>query len=212
MKYNLNESFESLANKYLKEYRQMAGDPFWMVAKYAGRTKDGVAFNKGDDILWFPRTKTAMIGAKAEQAWGEFQGQAEDEDTYAGGYGSMNEGMSGGRKLVKDTKLKNGDVIPSGTPVAVEFYADSDDKKGERICKLHIKFTGESGRNYEDEPMQVYISNLPKTVSGFKEPSIKTMEKWMSDAIALTPTGKRVEPDGYGPDGSPSWLLALGLI
>jgi len=39
-----------------------------------------------------------------------------------------------------------------------------------------------------------------------------TMEKWVSDGIAKTPTGKQTEPDGYADDGSPSWLLALGYI
>lgn len=43
-------------------------------------------------------------------------------------------------------------------------------------------------------------------------PSEKTLMKWSDDGIAKSVTGARVEPDGYGPDGSPSWLLALGLI
>ncbi len=46
----------------------------------------------------------------------------------------------------------------------------------------------------------------------FKEPSVRTLEKWSQDGVAKSVTGHRVEPDGYGPDGSPSWLLALGLI
>ena len=44
-----------------------------------------------------------------------------------------------------------------------------------------------------------------------KEPSMKALEN-MGDGIAKSVTGKKVEPDGYGPDGSPSWLLALGYI
>ena len=44
-----------------------------------------------------------------------------------------------------------------------------------------------------------------------KEPSMSALED-MSDGIAKSVTGKKVEPDGYGPDGSPSWLLALGMI
>ncbi len=45
-----------------------------------------------------------------------------------------------------------------------------------------------------------------------KPPTEETMWKWSDLGIACTVTGKRTEPDGHGPDGSPSWLLALGLI
>ena len=43
-------------------------------------------------------------------------------------------------------------------------------------------------------------------------PSLATLQAWEADGICETPTGYRVEPDGHGPDGSPSWLLALGII
>jgi hypothetical protein len=32
------------------------------------------------------------------------------------------------------------------------------------------------------------------------------------DGICETPTGHRVEPDGIGPDGVPSWLRLFSLI
>ena len=35
---------------------------------------------------------------------------------------------------------------------------------------------------------------------------------WDEDGICETPTGHRVETDGTGPDGVPSWLRALRLI
>lgn len=46
----------------------------------------------------------------------------------------------------------------------------------------------------------------------FKEPSLKKLEKWSLDGICESVTGKRVETDGYGPDGSPSWFLVMGMI
>jgi len=46
----------------------------------------------------------------------------------------------------------------------------------------------------------------------FKAPTMKTLEKWSFDGVAKSVTGKRCEPDGHGNDGSPSWLLALGMI
>lgn len=43
-------------------------------------------------------------------------------------------------------------------------------------------------------------------------PKIETMEKWSNDGVAKSVTGRRVEPDGHGPDGSPSWLLVMNVI
>lgn len=43
-------------------------------------------------------------------------------------------------------------------------------------------------------------------------PSMATIERWLNDGVCETPTGHRVEPDGFGPDGVPSWLLILGFV
>ena len=43
-------------------------------------------------------------------------------------------------------------------------------------------------------------------------PSMQDLMAWNEDGICETPTGHRVEPDGTGPDGVPSWLRALRLI
>lgn len=45
-----------------------------------------------------------------------------------------------------------------------------------------------------------------------KQPSISTMEKWVSNGIAKATDGCKVEPDGICPHGCNSWLLELGLI
>jgi hypothetical protein len=91
----------------------------------------------------------------------------------------------------KAIKLKDGNILSKGLPVS--FIPDND-----RLC--HVKSP------LRDEPYKVRIT------SAFPAPSFNTIEKWGMDGICKTPTGKRVEPDGHGPDGSPSWLLALGLI
>lgn len=50
-------------------------------------------------------------------------------------------------------------------------------------------------------------------LTGFnKMPSMKTLEKWTFDSVCKSITGKTVEPDGHGPDGFPSWFLALGMM
>jgi len=112
----------------------------------------------------------------------------------------------------RDIRVKNGDVIPKGTPVEVVFQGHRH-PKGATVALLRVRFTGQSGRDYQQEPMSTAIANLPNSVTGIsKAPSIRLLEKWSNDGIAMTPTGKRVEPDGYGPDESPSWMLVLGMI
>jgi hypothetical protein len=43
-------------------------------------------------------------------------------------------------------------------------------------------------------------------------PSFETLQEWEHDGICETPTGHKVEPDGVGPDGVPSWLRCLSII
>ena len=57
---------------------------------------------------------------------------------------------------------------------------------------------------------------FPETITWngqvFETPSCEQSEAWVDDSGCESLTGHRVEPDGYGPDGSPSWLIALGLV
>jgi hypothetical protein len=60
---------------------------------------------------------------------------------------------------------------------------------------------------------QKNIAQLPAWAIEVKElPSREQLEDWLAGGICETPSGDRVEPDGHGPDGVPSWLLLLGLI
>ena len=47
---------------------------------------------------------------------------------------------------------------------------------------------------------------------GGKVPSLKALEKWSADGYCKTVTGQMTELDGFGSDGSPSWLIALSMI
>lgn len=84
--------------------------------------------------------------------------------------------------------------------------------------KVHIHFTPKTlpGRIWVQFGDEVKMSSTAlgfKWLKGFrKPPTLNTLYKQDSNGIVATPTGKRVEPDGYGPDGSPSWMLCLGLI
>ena len=46
----------------------------------------------------------------------------------------------------------------------------------------------------------------------FDTPSLEEIRRWVFDSICETLDGQRIEPDGHGPNGCPSWLIALGLI
>ena len=94
-------------------------------------------------------------------------------------------------KTQKEIKLKDGSTLPKGLPVS--FIAGKDSR-----CLVHSPAHA--------EPLQVRIT------SAFKAPSMTTLEKWGMDGVCKTPTGKRVECDGYGDDGSPSWMLVFGVI
>lgn len=55
------------------------GDPHWMVAKYAGRDKNGKTFKKGEKVFYYPQTKTILTGADAQQASRDFDAVRFDE-------------------------------------------------------------------------------------------------------------------------------------
>jgi hypothetical protein len=92
-------------------------------------------------------------------------------------------------KTKKEIKLKDGSTLPKG--LRVTFIEDKPTR-----CLVHSPA--------HPAPLQVRIT------SAFHAPSYERMEGW--GCICKTPTGKNVEPDGYGKDGSPSWLIVLGLI
>lgn len=43
-------------------------------------------------------------------------------------------------------------------------------------------------------------------------PGLRSMEKWMNDAVCPTPDGCRVEPDGTCEHGWNAWLLIMGVL
>lgn len=47
---------------------------------------------------------------------------------------------------------------------------------------------------------------------GIEEPELATLEFWSYDGIAESILGERIEADGIDDHGSPSWLLAFGVI
>lgn len=59
-----------------------SGDPRWVRAKYPGVADDGTPFRKGEEVLYWPVTKTFMVGKKAQDAWRRFESEIADEDMF----------------------------------------------------------------------------------------------------------------------------------
>jgi len=90
----------------------------------------------------------------------------------------------------KPIKLKNGSTLPAGLPVS--FIPGNP-----RCCHVHAGC---------DSPFFVRIT------SAFISPSMDEIEDAVCDSVCPSIGGETVEPDGWDSEGSPSWLLALGLI
>jgi len=101
-------------------------------------------------------------------------------------------------KTKKQLNWKDGTFTPTDILVHLDFSEKTPSRvfviDGDRVYKTklvnaHSKFTGIN-----------------------KPPTMKTLQKYSWDGIAKTVTGKKTEPDGYGPDGSPSWMLVMEII
>ena len=109
---------------------------------------------------------------------------------------------TGSSTLLRDVHTKKGASYNKGQKIVkIEFVQ----KKGiYEVARIHM----EGGGSFVVQAQNLYnYSSLGK-----KRPSIRQLDKMVNDGIATTVTGKRTEPDSYGSDGSPSWLLAIGII
>lgn len=73
-------------NQFVQEINEAryVGDPIRIVAKYPGVDINGKPFKKGEEITYYPRTKTIISGVEGEQAYRDFLSAAADEDAYMG--------------------------------------------------------------------------------------------------------------------------------
>jgi hypothetical protein len=94
-------------------------------------------------------------------------------------------------KTIKDLKLKNGTVIPKGSEL--EFVRHSE-----------METVGIF--DYEGRELKMRYRSVLKT------PSFKSLDNWTNEGVCKSVFGAKVEADGHGFYGEPSWLLAMGLI
>ena len=84
-------------------------------------------------------------------------------------------------------------------------------------AKVHLDFSSKfSSRVFVTYNGETKISRLITAHTKFtgisKPPTLRTLENRCNDGVSKSVTGKKVEPDGYGYEGSPSWELVIGII
>ena len=100
--------------------------------------------------------------------------------------------------LYRDITLKNGIILKKGTKGQISPLRDQNGKVSTIGCNLYL--------DGYDRVMKLSYTSV------CKQPSVTSLMRWAEDGIAKSVGGKRVEPDGYDPDGFPSWLLVVGMI
>ena len=103
-------------------------------------------------------------------------------------------------------------------PTTGRLFAVMSD--GVRLYKTAYSGWRVFSRKKPDVPMGRWVASMeekrnqvPAWARSLKSiPSHATLARWDMDGVCKTPTGHRVEPDGVGPDGVPSWLRVLRVI
>jgi len=98
-------------------------------------------------------------------------------------------------KIIKTPKkltLKDGTIIPANT--SLQFVRHLEDSTTIGVFALNG------------------VEMKMRYRSVIKNPAMRTLEKWSYDSVCKSVFGCKVEPDGCGKNGEPSWLLALNMI
>lgn len=94
-------------------------------------------------------------------------------------------------------------VIPAGTSFLVTF------NNGDKICTLH-PMDRTDGIPFMD--IKIPCGKLHNLFAEIERPSIQDLWDAFNTGSCPSILGERVEPDGWDSEGSPSWMIALGLI
>jgi len=102
--------------------------------------------------------------------------------------------------VIRDIKTKKGVEFKLYDELFLESY--------DKVYPYWMRLSAKDGRRLVLMPSTVH-----KVLKGFaKPPSMGALRRWSMDGVAKAVDGARVEPDGFSPDGAPSWLLVMGLV
>jgi len=98
----------------------------------------------------------------------------------------------------KELTFKSGDVIPANTEIEVlPLRHKTENKSHPTKCRLFYN-DKEYGCNY---------------ISVFEQPPEREILSMVFDSNCQSVGGQYdIEPDGFDPEGFPSWLQALGIV
>jgi hypothetical protein len=102
-----------------------------------------------------------------------------------------------------EIRMKDGFVLPRGTRLRLTFFNKP------YVCHIQ-EVIARPNSNWPIWTLR--ITSLPRYCSDFVAPTLEELEEQAADGIVDSVAGYGVEPDGYDQEGSPSWMLALGLI
>jgi len=99
----------------------------------------------------------------------------------------------------RDIPLKSGTLIPKGTKCTVSWEQNNPST----MLVLSPGF---------DHALRLLTRNAANNFEEIESFNREQLAEAISGGECHSVLGNRVEPDGWDPDGSPSWLLALGVI
>ncbi|MBE0548411.1 MAG: hypothetical protein IH627_12340, partial [Rubrivivax sp.] len=116
------------------------------------------------------------------------------------------ESQSGSELDVNGSELHRYFSIARGALISVR-------SNGVTLCRQVDEDWKVLSRKKVDVPLAQWVLNKTSSLSALARwqldvdelPSMQDLMAWSEDGICETPTGHRVEPDGTGPDGVPSW-------
>lgn len=101
-------------------------------------------------------------------------------------------------KTTRNIKLKDGREFSKGMEFSVSFNQEVPSS-----CVVNFA----NGESYKTR-----TTRLPSITDEIYSPSVEEVDEWVNDGVCDSVLGEQVEPDGWDSEGSPSWLLAMGLI
>ena len=105
----------------------------------------------------------------------------------------------------RDFATKKGVEIKAGEEVTLSF-----DVKGKDGIRDYNQYLASYVRLRAKDGRMIITRDLKG--AGLRVPGMKQLDRWSWDSVVESVFGTNIEPDGWSYDGSPSWLLALGLI
>ena len=152
-----------------------SGDPHWITAKYPGKASDGTPFKKGDRVLYYPRSKTFMVGDKAEAAMRKFEGELADEAVY--NYKEAAEEDED--KLSRFEEGKPADPTENMSPDDAAKWKDNTEEYGDKF-KTALGPDAHLSRFEEGKPADPTENMSPEDAKRWKEEHAKNKDNFKS--------------------------------